>query len=367
MATNSERPRRFDLRTTIPLATETLVSLARKPKRSWIVPALTLITGIAFGILMLELLVFPGPVSALAFEGGLRSRLSANYGADPVVAKLHQLRLAIVEDVLGMDGGDGSAPPAIALLMRDPVPTTTPKATAEVSPTAPVEAPSASPAPTNAPTTETTLPVPSNTPIPPTAAAAATYCEKLSIASMRVNGDNNVKAKVRNSGSKHVYLIKTVFEWPDLPDPAYVHRFEFSGERYFHTHSQGNSPTIASGSNERLRSGETRTWEVDFNDEPDEGIYGSFSVMLTFDVPNQDANCSLSRSTFKDIPATQVPSPDPTDPPAPTSTPEPSPTETAAPTNTPAVTETPSETAIPTETPTSVPPTTVRPTLTHDD
>ena len=120
LATNSKRPRRFDLRTTIPLATETLVHLAKQPKRSWAIPALTLIVGFAFMILMLELLVFPGPVSALAFGGELRSRLSANYGVDPIVARIHELRLTIVEDVLGMDGGSGSNAPAIALMMEEP-------------------------------------------------------------------------------------------------------------------------------------------------------------------------------------------------------------------------------------------------------
>ncbi len=210
MATNSERPRRFDLRTTIPLATETLVHLARKPKRSWAIPALTLITGFAFMILMLELLVFPGPVAALAFEGKLRSRLSANYGADPIVARIHELRLTIVEEVLGMDGGGGSESPEIVLLMQDPVPTTTQRATSVSSATA---RPSGSPVPTDTLTefpTETASPVPSNTPPPPTSIAAVGYCDKLSIFSMKIKGDH-VEAKVRNSGSSDVYLIETVF------------------------------------------------------------------------------------------------------------------------------------------------------------
>ena len=117
-------------------------------------------------ILMLELLAFPGPVSALAFEGELRSRLSANYGADPIAARIHELRLTIVEDVLGFGEGDGSEAPAIALLMQDPVPTATPKASSISSPTS---QPSASPVPTDTPTdipAETALPAPSNTPPP---------------------------------------------------------------------------------------------------------------------------------------------------------------------------------------------------------
>ncbi|MFV1858069.1 MAG: hypothetical protein ACC647_01825 [Anaerolineales bacterium] len=372
MATNSERPRRFDLRTTIPLATETLVSLARQPKRSWIIPTLTLITGIAFGVLMLELLVFPGPVTALAFEGELRSRLSANYGADPVVAKLHELRLTIVEDVLGMDEGDGSGPPAIAMLLQDPVPSATPKATntqpVAASPTSAPSDPSATSALTDAAVltaTSTPLSAPSKTPVPTTVAAAASeYCDALSITGMWVNSGDEVRARVKNSGSYHAYLTGTLFEWPDVPGSTYVDWFRFDNRKYFSS-DDWSSPTSSSGSRVRIKRGKTETWRVDFDDEPDEGIYGSFAVTLRFDVSGK-ATCDLNASTFKDIPAMPVPTPEPTDPPAPTDTPEPIPTETAAPTNTPGVAATASETAIPTETPTSVPPTTEPPTLTHE-
>ena len=362
MATNTGRPRRFDLRATIPLATETLVRLAKQPKRSWIIPALTLIAGVALAAVMLELIFSPNSASALGFKGELRSRLLADYAEDPIVARIHELRLTIVEDVLGMDEGDGSGASAIALLMKDPVPTATPKA---ASPTSPVEDPSASPVPTDDAVenpSETPSPAPSNTPVPPTAAAVAGYCDKLSITSMKVDGDDDVEARVRNSGSKDVYLIETVFEWPDVPDPAYVDWFKFDGDKYYNS-NDGNSPTVSTDDYEKLRKHKTKTrkWEVDFDNQADEGIYGSFSLTLTFDVPGQDGHCSLSRSTFKAHPA---PSPEPTDPPAPTDTPEPSPTETAAPTNTPDVTATPSETAIPSETPTSEPPTPETPTPT---
>ncbi len=357
MATNSERPRRFDLRTTIPLATETLVHLARQPKRSWAIPALTLITGFAFMILILELLVFPGPVSALAFGGELRSRLSANYGADPIAARIHELRLTIVEDVLGFDDEGGSEAPAIALLMQDPVPTATPKATSVSSPTL---QPSASPVPSDIPTdfpTETALPIPSLTPVPPTPTAAARddYCAKLSITGMWIDGDD-VEANVRNRGSEHVYLIKTAFEWPDVPDPAYVDWFKFDGDRYY-TSNDGDSPTVSTGDHERLRRNRTRRWETDFDSAPDGRIYGSFSVTLTFDVPDQDAHCSVSGSVYKAPPAptdtpepsetpemvaTDTPEPTATDV-APTDTPEPTSTDTPAPTDT----STPEPTAAP--------------------
>jgi len=330
LATNSERPRRFDLRTTIPLAAETLVSLARKPQRSWVVPGLTLITGIAFGILMLELLFFPGPITALAFEGELRSRLSANYGVDPVAARLHELRLTIVEDVLGMNGGDGTGPSVLAMLFQDPVPTVTPKA---IRPTSPAEEPSASPVPTDVPTavaTGTAEISPSSTPLPATEVAAAAYCEKLSITEMWVYSDDEVRAKVKNSGSHHAYLTGTNFEWPDVPGPTYIDWFKFDDKKYFSL-DDWTSPTTSSGSDVRVKKGHTETWRVDFDDKPDEGIYGFFAVRLTFDVSGL-ATCYLNASTFVDIPATPAPSPGPTDPPAPTNTVEPTETSAATPT-----------------------------------
>jgi hypothetical protein len=295
-----------------------------------------LITGIAFGILMLELLVLPGPASALTFEGGLRSRLSANYGMDPIAARIHELRLTIVEDVLGMGDGDSSEPPAIALLMQDPVP-------AVPSATSPATDPTASPVPTDAVPTETSLPAPTETPPPPTAVAAPIeYCGNLSIFDMKVDDGDDVEARVRNSGSKHVYLIKTVFEWPDVPVPGYLDWFKFDGDRYHHPHD-GDSPTIwiwpGDPEPERLRRERTEKWETDFDDVPDGMIYGSFSVTLTFNVPGQDAHCTISGSTFRAPPS---PTPEPTDIPVPTDTPTSTPTDIPEPTE---VTPEPTQTA----------------------
>ncbi len=306
--------------------------------------------GIAMADLMLELIFSPGAAAALGFDGGLRSRLLANYAKDPVVARIHELRLTIVEDVLGMDEGDSSGPSVIALLMKDPVPTATTKSTAiHTSTPAPSPSPEASSEPT-AVATASSLPAESSTPAPPTPMATGGPCNNLSIIAMKVDGDD-VEAKVSNSGSKDVYLIETVFAWPDVPDPAYVDYFELDkidgDDKYnYNPTSSGNSPTISTGDYEKLSKGKTRRWETDFDDVPGGKIYGSFSVTLTFDVPGHDAHCSLSRSTFKAPPtptpeATNTPEPVPTDTPtppltetAPTDTPDPAPTETAVPVDT---------------------------------
>jgi hypothetical protein len=245
-----------------------------------------------------------------------------------------------------MDGGGGSEAPAIALLMKDPVPTATLKATLASSSTS---RPSASPIPTDAPTDipiETASPVPSITPPPLTAAAASNYCDNLSIFGMKVDDRDDVEANIRNSGTKDVDLIQTVFEWPDVPAPAYLDWFEFKVEgrdrRYYHPHDS-DSPTIWSGNHGPLRGGETRRWETDFDDVPSGKIYGSFFVKLTFDVPDQDAHCVVSGSTFKAQPLpTPTPTSSPIDTPVPTNTHTPTSTNTLEPTE---ITPEPTQTA----------------------
>ena len=133
---------------------------------------------------------------------------------------------------------------------------------------------------------------------------------------MWVYSDDEVRAKVKNSGSHHAYLTGTIFEWPDVPGPTYIDWFKFDKKKYFNL-DDWTSPTTSSGSDVRVKKGHTETWRVEFDDEPDEGIYGFFAVRL---------------STFVDIPATPAPSPGPTDPPAPTNTVEPTETSAATPT-----------------------------------
>ena len=301
-------------------------------------------------VLMLDLIFFPGSASALGFNGELRSRLLADYAEDPIAVRIHELRLTIVEDVLGLDGGDGTGPSVIALLMQDPVPTATPKSTAIHTSTA---APSPSPDASGEPTpVASSMPVPSSTPSPPTPIAIGGPCDGLSITSMKVDGDD-VEAKVRNNGSKDVYLIETVFEWPDVQEPAYVDYFELDhidGDDKYYKSNDWNSPTISTDDYAKLRKGKTEDWKVDFDDEPGGKIYGSFFLVLTFDVPGYEAHCSLSRSTFK-TPSSPIPGP--TDTPTPTPTASSTPTPTSTPTQ--SYTPTATHTATPTPTYTDVP------------
>ena len=355
LATNSERRTPFDLRTTIPLAKQTLVSLARKPKRSWLIPFLTLITGIAFALMMLELMFSPGPLSALAFQGELRSKLIANYGADPLGAKIHELRLTIMDEVLsgGKSQNDGQVPAdhelsapvpsATAADQLDQTPTTEPLTA--ILPTAIL--PTATSTPMAMPTA-----TPSNTPIPTAvpATSAVSICTKLSLLSFWIDGNDKLKASVRNEASVKAYLTDTTLVWPSVPSPAYIDYFEFDGSKYYNGDDY-SSPTAYSGSSRKLDAGNTGSWRTDFDDEPGEGIYGSFDLTLVFNYPGQ-GSCTLSSSTFKAPPATPVPSALPSSTAVPPTATSPAPTGTPLLTATPTSTPTPSQTPGPTPTPT---------------
>jgi hypothetical protein len=351
LATNTERRTPFDLRTTIPLAKATLVSLARKPKRSWLIPFLTLITGVTFATMMLELMFSPGPLSALAFEGELRSKLFADYGADPLGAKIHELRLTIMDEVLGGGSDQDSRSSSGGSNLSDSVPTATPAGQAEATATSDTLA-TVEPTTTGPAATSTALAGPiataSNTPIstPLATNPPGSLCDKLSIVGLWIDGDDKLKASVRNQASVKAFLTDTMLDWPDVPAPAYVDWFEFDGNRYYNG-DDFSSPTSMAGSSRQLSAGKTRTWEADWDDEPAEGLYGNFSVTLVLKISGEF--CTLGSSTFKAPPATPVPSLAPSETPA-------APTATVpAPTATPLATETPAATPAASETPSLTP------------
>lgn len=354
-----------DLRTTIPLAAKTIFRRAKQPRRAWLVPVLTLACGLALATLLLELMFFPGPATALAFGGELRSRLIADYSADPAGSRIRELRLAIVDEVLG-DGQSGGRS-----LPNAPVPTVTPEPTR-----LPTEPP-AIPTPTGASSTEAALlkPPDSDSPDPfasttPSATAtgppaAGLDCSKLRFEGIWFDGDDEIRARVQNDLPEDAFLAYTHFAWPDVPAPAYVDYFRFD-DRYYHGNDH-SSPTSRS-SWERLRDGDHETWRVDFDDEPDEGLYGYFALTLKFEVPRLGGSCTISADLSKPIPpgleptegptetllpptatplpptATQTASPEPSDTPGPAT-----PTETPDPTGEPTATESPAPSPTPTE------------------
>ncbi|MCK4693936.1 MAG: hypothetical protein KAT23_09895, partial [Anaerolineales bacterium] len=216
--------------------------------------------------------------------------------------------------------------------------------------------PTESPPPTNTPTVTHTLP-PSKTPtITQTATITPTPdCSKIYISSMWVSGDD-VYARVYNDNMADAYLIKTYFEWPDVPSPAYVDWFDF-GYRYW-ADEDSSSPTTVSGTEVELSGNDDQRWQTDFDDAPPEGIYGYFYLQLTLDYPGWGI-CVISRSTFKSQPPTRTPTRTPTWGPSPTRTPSRTPTRTPtwgpSPTRTRTRTPTPTRTVGPSRTPTLIP------------
>jgi hypothetical protein len=179
-------------------------------------------------------------------------------------------------------------------------------------------------------------------------------CSKLSITGVWIYNGEQIRASVRNNNQTRAYLTHTVFEWPDVPSPAYVDWMDFS-TRYYNQDDY-SSPTISDGTWLSINRTSTRTWSADLDDEPAEGLYGGFKVILTFEYPGW-GSCVIEGFTYKAQSPTLTPSLTKT--PTLTRTPTPTRTPTLSSTNTPTGvapsatwTETPvTPTAIPSDTP----------------
>jgi hypothetical protein len=306
----------------------------------------------------------------LEFPFNLQSELDADYQADPLGARIYALRLSIVQG-LGGEAGAEAIPDSLKEMMSQPVPSATPRP--------PTLEPSKVPGTTDEPTATpppTATPLPTSTPTePPTATPTATLeptatptdgaapladpspeCSMVTIANVWIDGDDKVRARVRNDNQTRAYLNQTLFEWPDVPDPAYVDYLEF-GTRYVNA-DDFSSPTGSSGTWLAINKDSSKTWSADFDDEPAEGIWGSFNVTLTFVFPGW-GSCVLEGSAYKTQPPTPMPSPTRTPTPTKTSTPGAAPSPTFSPSDTPspAPTVVPSDTLTPAATETPITPT----------
>ncbi len=256
--------------------------------------------------------------------------MAADYGPDPIGARVYELRLSIVQELVSAaeDPQEVSIPDSLKELMSQPVPTATPRSPSATPTKSKTKAPTETnaPAPTEAPLTAT--PGMSNTPTnvpsstPTSGAGPGLDCSRLQITNVWIDDGDEVRARVRNQNHRRAYLTKTVFSWPDVPPPAHVDWMRFD-VTYFN-HDDHSSPTISEGTWIMLGWNSSKTWQADFDDEPVGGIYGNFRVTLTFEYPGW-GSCVIAGSTFRAQP-------------------------TASPTRTPTVTKTPSPTRTPTET-----------------
>lgn len=287
--------------------------------------------------------------SPLDFPFNLRSSLDADYGPDPLGARIYELRLSIVGELSsGSEGEAASLPDSLRRAMSLPVPSATPRpptptkstVSTEMPAPASTQAPTETPSPTLAPT-ET----PSRTPTPGAGPFSGPEpdCSNLQITNTWIDDGDELRALVRNENSRRAYLTRTVFEWPDVPTPAYVDWMRFD-DRYYDNNDY-SSPTISEGSWETLKGNSSETWRADFDDEPKAGIYGNFQVSLTFVFPGW-GSCVIDGSTFR-----PQPSPTPTKLPSPTRTPTPTKTPTPGVAPSAIWTETVEPTAAPSVTP----------------
>jgi hypothetical protein len=180
-------------------------------------------------------------------------------------------------------------------------------------------------------------------------------CDNIYISSMWISGDDEVRARVNNDNDADAYLYWTRLDWPDVPY-GYVDWFRFPDEYYGGNDS--SSPTTVSGSWVWLGGNDHETWRVDFDGEPPEGIYGSFTLTMRLEYLDWGV-CEISRSIWVARPPTPTPTRTATWGPSPTRTRTRTPRPTSVPTRTatwgPSPTRTPSRTPGPTRTKTPIP------------
>lgn len=204
----------------------------------------------------------------------------------------------------------------------------------------PATAAGPSPTPSNTATATNTAtpsktPTPSNTPTQ----TPTPKCSNIYISSIWISGGDEVRARVRNQNMADAYLIRTYFDWTKNGS-EYIDWFRFFF-RYWGG-NDSNPPTGPINSSVQFPGMDNERWRADFDSQPPGGIWGNFSLTLTFDYPGW-GQCVVSDSFFESQPPTPTPTsltPQPTRTPRPpTNTPSgPSPTDTPSgpsPTNTP--------------------------------
>jgi hypothetical protein len=206
-----------------------------------------------------------------------------------------------------------------------------------------IAGPSLTPSDTPTPSlTPTPSPTPTNT-LTPTATQTPD-CSDIYIQSMWISGDD-VRADVNNDNDADAFLTDTHLSWSELASSMEVNEFQWSGDQYYGG-DDSSSPTSYGGTFLPIVGHTDEEWRVDFDGEPYEPIWGTYTLTLTFEFPGS-VTCTKSRT----ISAAQPPSP------TPSRTPTIGPSATRAPTRTPSRTATsgPTSTTAPTKTKTPIP------------
>ncbi|NIM93041.1 MAG: hypothetical protein GTO18_04935 [Anaerolineales bacterium] len=180
---------------------------------------------------------------------------------------------------------------------------------------------------------------------PPTPTPMPTpQCSNIYASSVRLRSDD-FEFIVHNDNYFDAYLITSNAVWPDdLTENIYVNKAEF-GDYEYDGGNYYNSPSTLDPSNVELGLRDNKWWELDFNNIPEEGLWGFFKANLVFNYPGW-GTCPVTAQL------NQAPLPTYTPTLTPTITRTPTITLTPTITKIPTITPTPSKTFTPTATPT---------------
>jgi hypothetical protein len=209
--------------------------------------------------------------------------------------------------------------------------------------------------------TPSDTPTPSLTPTPsPTATNTLTptatetpNCSDIYIQSIWISGDD-VRADVNNDNDATGFLTTTHLSWTELTSSMRVNEFIWAGGQYY-PGDDDSSPTSVGDTFLPIAGHTDEEWRSDFDGEPYEPIWGTYTLTLTFEFPDS-VTCVKSRSVSAAQPPSPTPSRTPTVGPTATRTPTRTPTRTATSGPPPTVAPTKTKTPIPTEPPPTAPP-----------
>jgi hypothetical protein len=173
---------------------------------------------------------------------------------------------------------------------------------------------------------------------------------------MGIFGDD-VRADVNNDNDATAFLTNTHLTWSELNSSMEVNTLTWAGSVYAEL-DDSSSPSSYGGTFLPITGHTDEEWRVDFDGEPYEPIWGTYTLSLTFEFPGS-ITCTKSRT----VSAAQPPSPTasrtatigPTLTPSRTRTRTPTSTTGPPPTTAPTKTKTPVPTDPPPATDTSVP------------
>jgi hypothetical protein len=146
-------------------------------------------------------------------------------------------------------------------------------------------------------------------------------CADLLVTDVRVSGDD-FEVQVSNQTQAELTFWDATIEWPDTMGMN-INTFTFKSLIPYDFTNYFNSPTTSEIADSILPINSTGWLEVDFDNTPIEGLWGSFNGNLRFLDPAHGFYCTVSAEHTEPQPPTPTPSNTPTITPTPSLTPTP--------------------------------------------